>query len=193
MCSRDDCGNVWHALAEFVRVFEMLLVLDIPLEAVQILIVDKHFVCHDVQKPDCVSQCPYHESWSALGLNGVYSAASSLTRGSRLLARNLLIVSDDYHVIWGHARLCQSREILQLYRDNLFLHLGIPRRLRTLSRVVRVTLSRRKTKPFGKHPPGRRIRNANQLTRRILSSQSDLLMETGFQIELVSIGIFTSL
>lgn len=98
---RDDCGNVWHALADFLRVFTSGLVVAVPPQERKVIVLDDRLMISD--QPDDIKLCLYHGSLEAMGRKGVIRGVDF--GGKRVLFKKLVIPVDGVegylNLIWN--------------------------------------------------------------------------------------------
>jgi hypothetical protein len=171
---RDDCGNVWHALADFLRVFTSSYVADSsPLEQSVLVLDDRIQISDDL---DSIDICLYQGSLQALGRKGPLRGVQF--QNERVFFDRLIVPVEEQGelgLIW-EMKACDIPEVLGRYVDNLFDYFGWStvgqitkeRRLHNTD-VVQLLLSSRRKKPFANpgQEIGRRIANEQELAKKL--------------------------
>jgi hypothetical protein len=146
VATRDDCGNVWHALTDFLRLFVSLLVTDTQTTDAKVLVMDDRLMV--TQDPDDVTQCPYHGSLDALGRRGV---ARGLEYRNKVVYFDRVILNHDstglLTLIWD-MKACDTGPLVHRYVSNLFDAIGLPNRVADVGKKLHLVVSSRRKKPF---------------------------------------------
>ena len=171
--TRDDCGNTWHSLADFMKVFVSEQIVGIYTSQFKIMIFDGRIQVGE--SPDDVEVCPYHRTQEALGRKGIIRA--NLHAGKKIFFRKLVVPSDVDNfmgMIWTMSS-CDTPEMLGRYVNNLYDFFKFPTSLnqmvtgdlaRQTEKTIRITVSSRRKKPFAS--PGQKL-------GRILVNEEELI------------------
>lgn len=95
--TRDDCGNTWHALHDFMITFTSGVIVGIPPEKRHVLVLDQRLMISD--DADDLKQCPYHGTYDALGRLGVLRGVQF--NGKRVLFKKLIVSAETPEKLLG--------------------------------------------------------------------------------------------
>lgn len=151
--SRDDCGNTWHSMSDFIRVHSAGIVTGLAAEQRKILVIDDRLQIWE--DPDSVDRCPYDGIYPSLGQLGVMRAISFERK--KILFKKLVMPIDTgiLSMIWA-MNACDAPMVLSSFVDSVFKYHKLPsltklekdRKAMTKSAPVRILFSSRRRKPF---------------------------------------------
>ena len=169
--SRDDCGNTWHSLADYLKMFNAGLIAETSPQDRYAMVIDERVQISD-NPDDAHTQCPYNGAMQALGRKGLLRGVDYADK--QVFFRHLIVPADVNQflgMIWAMGS-CDMSQMLGLYVNNVFDYFGLgplneilmdP--IRDTEQIVHITFSSRRKKPFAPNAPiGRRISNEKYLT-----------------------------